>query len=114
MKVLGGAQKVESLVPTLEISWSSNAGNLRVIEECFLAESDCVVVGTCAENPEAKSAEDRTVICHGENEKTFIISTQTEVRLGRSMRLQSLVAFLLAVALIGGGFSLALHAGGLL
>jgi len=114
MKVLGGAQKAESLVPTLEISWSSNAGNLRVIEQCFLAESDCVVVGTCAENPDARSEEDRTLICQGENEKTFIISTRTEVQLGRSMRLQSLVMFLLAVALIVGGFALALHGGGLL
>jgi hypothetical protein len=114
MKVLGGAQKVESMVPTLEISWSSNAGNLRVIEECFLAESDCVVMGTCAENPEAKSEEDRIVICQGENEKTFIISTQPEVQLGRSMRRDSLIEFLLAVALIVGGFALALHGGGLL
>jgi hypothetical protein len=114
MKVLGGAQKVESLVPTLEISWSSNAGNLRVIEECFLAESDCVVLGTCAENPAAKSDEDRVMICQGENEKSFIISTQTEGKLGRSMRNNSLIMLLLAVVLIVGGFALALHGGGLL
>ena len=114
MKVMGAAQKAESLAPKLEISWSSNAGSLRVIEECFLADSDCVVLGTCAENPDARSEEDRTMICQGENEKTFIISTQTEVKLGRSMRLNSLLEFLLAVVFIVGGFALALHGGGLL
>ena len=87
---------------------------LRGSEECFLAESDCVVLGTCAENPEAKSEEDRIMICQGENEKTFIISTQTEVKLGRSIRNNALIMFLLAVVLIVGGFALALHGGGLL
>jgi hypothetical protein len=87
---------------------------LRVTEECFLAESDCVVVGTCAENPEASSEEDRALICQGENEKTFIISTQTEVQLGRSLRNNSVIMLLLAVVLIVGGFTLALNGGGLL
>ena len=114
MKMMGSAQKVGALAPTLEISWSSNAGNLRVSEECFPAESDCVVLGTCAENPEAQSEEERIVICQGENEKTFIISTQPEVQLGRSLRQGSLIEFLVGAALIVGGFALALHGGGLL
>ena len=114
MKMMGSAQKVGALAPTLEISWSSNAGNLRVSEECFPAESDCVVLGTCAENPEAQSEEERIVICQGENEKTFIISTQPEVQLGRSLRRGSLIMFVLGAGLIVGGFALALHGGGLL
>ena len=83
-------------------------------EKCFLADSDCVIVGTCAENPDAKSDEDRNIIRKGENEKTFLISTQGEVKVGRSLRLQAFGLVLLGAALIIGGVALALHAAGML
>ena len=114
IKVLNAAQKIESLTPSLEISYSTGAGNLRVTEECFLADPDCVVVGTCAEDPDAKSDEDRILIHQGENEKTFLISTQSESKLGRSLRLQALGLVLLGAALIVGGVALMLSAGGML
>jgi hypothetical protein len=115
LKLMGGAQKVGSaLAPSLEISWSSKQGSVRVIEECFLADSDCVLLGTCTENPDPQGEEDRMLICQGENEKTFLLSTKTEIKLGRSMRNKSLIMFLLAVALIVGGAAIALHAGGML
>lgn len=114
IKVLNTAQKLESLTPSLEISYSTGAGNFRVTEKCFLSDSDCVVVGTCAENPDAKSEEDRIIIRKGENEKTFLISTQGEGKLGRSLRLQALGLVLLGAALIVGGAALALHSGGML
>lgn len=114
LKVIGGAQKLQSLAPSFDVSWTSNDDKLRVIEECFPAESDCVVLGTCAENPESKGEDDRTLICQGENEKTFLLSTQPEVKMGRSMRNKSLIMFLLAVALIVGAFAIVLNALGML
>jgi hypothetical protein len=114
MKLMGAAQKIESLTPSLELSYSSGAGCYRVTEQCFLADSDCVVVGTCAENPDARSEDDRIVIRQGENEKTFLISTQTEAKLGRTMRLQAVTLVLLGSALIVGGCALALHGAELL
>jgi hypothetical protein len=114
MKLMGAAQKIESLKPSLELSYSSGAGSYRVTEQCFLADSDCVVVGTCAENPEARSEDDRIVIHQGENEKTFLISTQTEAKLGKTMRLQAVTLVLIGAALIVGGFALALHGAQLL
>ena len=113
-KVIGGAQKLQAMAPSFEVSWSSNDDKLRVIEECFPADSTCVVLGTCAENPDSQGEGDRTLICQGENEKTFLISTKTEVKMGRNMRNNSLIMFLLAVALIVGAFAIALNALGML
>ena len=97
-KVIGGAQKLQAMAPSFEVSWSSNDDKLRVIEECFPADSTCVVLGTCAENPDSQGEGDRTLICQGENEKTFLISTKTEVKMGRNMRNNSLIMFLLAAS----------------
>jgi hypothetical protein len=114
LKVMGAAQKLQSLVPAGDFSWASTTGNLRVIEDCFVADSDCVVLGTCTENPDAQTEDDRMLICQGENEKTFLLSTQPEIKLGRKMLGNSVIMFLLAVALIVGAAAIALYAAGAL
>ncbi len=115
VRSLGSAPRVESLGAALGPAASGpGEGPYRVTEQCFLAESDCFVLGTCAENPDAQGAEDRNLIRKGENEKTFLISTQGEVKVGRSLRLQALGLVVLGAALIVGGFALALNAAQLL
>jgi hypothetical protein len=113
---LGTAPRIESLGAALEGTAASGLGGgpYRVTEKCFLAESDCFILGTCAENPDAKSDEDRNIIREGENEKTFLISTQGEVKVGRSLRLQAFGLVFLGTALIIGAAALALHAAGML
>ncbi len=116
LAVLGAVPGLQSLGGVLEGSsvLGLKGGPYRVTENCFLAESDCVIVGTCAENPDAKGEEDRNIIRKGENEKTFLISTQGEKKVGRSLRLQAFGLVFLGATLILGGFALALNASGLL
>jgi hypothetical protein len=113
---LGAAPRIESLGAALEGTSASElrGGPYRVIEKCFLADSDCFILGTCAENPDAISDEDRNIIRKGENEKTFLISTQGERKIGRNLRLQAFGLVCLGAALIIGAAALALSAAGLL
>jgi hypothetical protein len=110
---LGAAPRVESLGAALEGTSASGlrGGPYRVTEDCFLADSDCFILGTCAENPEAKSSEDRHMIHEGRNEKTFMLSTQGEVKVEKSLRLQTVGLFFFSVALIVGAFALAIYGG---
>jgi hypothetical protein len=116
IKVLNTVQQIESLGAALQGSPVSGlrGGPYRVTEQCFLADSDCVIVGTCAENPNPKSDEDRNIIRKGENEKTFLISTKGDRKVGRSLRLQALLLVVLGAALIIGGVAIALHFAGML
>ncbi len=121
LKVMNAMQQVQSLgsAPTIRSlsdlqDTGLRGGPYRVTEKCFLAESDCVILGTCAENPDAKSADDRNIIRRGENEKTFLITTQGEKKIGRSLRLQAVGLAFLSVVLIVGGFALAFGAAGIL
>ena len=88
---LGAAPRIKSLGDVLQGSsaFGLSGGPYRVTEKCFLADSDCFILGTCAENPDAKSDEDRNIIRKGENEKTFLISKQGEVKAGKNLRLQA-------------------------
>ena len=116
LKVLNTVQQIESLGAALQGSPVSGlrGGPYRVSEQCFLADSDCVILGTCAENPNPKSDEDRNIIRKGENEKTFLISTKGDRKVGRSLRLQAFGLVFLGAAFIIGGFALALHSAGML
>ncbi len=111
---LGAAPRIESLGALQNSVSGLSGGPYRVTEKCFLAESDCVILGTCAENPDARSDEDRNIIRKGENEKTFLISTQGEVKVGKSLRLQAFGLVSLGAALIIGAAALVLNAAGLL
>jgi hypothetical protein len=121
IKVMNAVQQVESLGTAPKIDSMSalqrsgiGGGPYRVSEECFLADSDCVVLGTCAENPNPKSSADRNIIRRGENEKTFLISTKGEKAIGKSLRNQGLTMFGLGAGLIVGAFAIALYAAGML
>ena len=77
-KVLNTVQQFESTGGALQGFPVSGlrGGPYRVSEKCFPADSECVILGTWAENPHAKSDEVRNLIRKGENEKTFLISTR--------------------------------------
>ncbi|MFB3923871.1 MAG: hypothetical protein ACE145_19285 [Terriglobia bacterium] len=106
----GIAPHVESFGTLQDRASGLGKGPYRVTEKCFLAESDCVILGTCTENPDAKSDEDRNLIRKGENEKTFLISTHGEGKIGRGLRLQAGGLVFLGAALIIGAVALALNA----
>ena len=46
-----------------------------------IASGNSCKTGTCAENPNSKNEDDRVVICMGERESTFIISSKTDANL---------------------------------
>jgi hypothetical protein len=120
VKVLNTVQQIESLGTAPEITLQGSPGSglrggpYRVSEECFLADSDCVVLGTCAENPNAQSDEDRNIIRKGQNEETFLISTKGDRKIGRNLLLQAFALVFVGAAMIMGGFALALHSAGML
>ena len=112
---LGTAPQIDSLRDLQDAPGAGlSGGPYRVSEQCFLAGSDCVVLGTCAENPSPQSDEDRNIVRQGDNEKTFLISTKGERRIGRNLLIQAVALVLLGSAVILGGFALALHAAGML
>ncbi len=49
-------------------------GRYRLHEFLVLPGQDYQMVGTCAENPDAKTLEDRTLICRGKTSSPFLIS----------------------------------------
>jgi len=60
--------------------------SFRLTEHCLLAGRECIVLGTCIENPTPKDEHDRNLITKGSNEKTFLITTKAE--LGEEKRLR--------------------------
>jgi hypothetical protein len=66
----------------------------RFTEDCLLADRDCIVMGTCAENPSPKDEQDRHLITRGENEKTFLITSKTEQKVEKGLRKQALILIL--------------------
>ncbi|HUY13249.1 MAG TPA: GIDE domain-containing protein [Terriglobia bacterium] len=78
----------------------------RFTEHCLIAERDCNVLGTCTENPAPKDDHDRKVMKRGQNEKTFLITTETETRIEKTLRRRALL-----LILIGAGILIILAAG---
>jgi hypothetical protein len=66
------------------------------------------VLGTCTENPNPSNADDRNLIKKGENEKTYLISTKTEEKLERSLKLQAFFMIFIGGLLIVGGAAVGL------
>lgn len=54
------------------------SGRYRVHEFLILPGEEYNVTGTCAENPACTGVQDRNMIAKGQNEKTFLISWQSE------------------------------------
>jgi hypothetical protein len=76
------------------LSIDFGAHRYRFTEECLLAERDCIVMGTCLENPSPKNDHDRNLITRGENEKTFLINLMTEQKTEKDLRKKALIAIL--------------------
>lgn len=51
-------------------------GRYRLREYLILPGQEYNITGTCAENPKGQDSHDRNVICKGEHEKTFLISSK--------------------------------------
>ena len=112
-KALGVAQKMQAL----GVSIGDGALRLdfgveqsyRFTETCLVAARPCQVLGTCAENPSPAEENDRNLIKRGENEKTFLITTQTEKGIAKSLRLRAVLMLLIGNALILGAAAVALR-----
>jgi hypothetical protein len=76
------------------LSLDFGAHRFRFTEECLLADHDCIVLGTCVENPGAQDDRDRNLITGGENEKTFLISSRTEQKTESDLRKKALILIL--------------------
>lgn len=64
-------------------------GDYRLTEYCVVPESEYDITGTCAMNPQATSELDRQVITRGENDRTFLISNQTEKGLEQDLHVRA-------------------------
>ncbi|MGD1104205.1 MAG: hypothetical protein ABSA59_19320 [Terriglobia bacterium] len=76
------------------LSIDFGAHRYRLTEECLLTERDCIVLGTCVENPSPKDDGDRNLITRGENEKTLLISSKTEQITEKDLRKKALILIL--------------------
>ncbi len=111
-KGIAVAQKMELLgvsVGSGGISMDFGNHPFRFTEYCLPAGKPTNVLGTCTENPNPASADDRNLIRKGENEKTYIISTKTEEKLESSLRMQALFMIFIGGLLILGGAAVGLH-----
>jgi hypothetical protein len=111
-KGLAVAQKMELLGVSIGSGGiRMDFGNqvFRLTEYCLPAGKPTNVLGTCTENPNPVNAEDGNLIKKGENEKTYLISTKTEEKLEKSLKLQALFMILIGGLLIIGGAALGLH-----
>ena len=105
-KVLAVGQKLESMGVSLS--------TYRFTEHCLLAERDCTILGTCAENPSPKDEHDRNLLLRGQNEKTFLITSKTEQQIEKSLRWKAIGLVLLGAVMLLGVTAVALHNAGLL
>jgi hypothetical protein len=68
----------------------SVSGRYRLREYLILPGVEYDVTGSCMENPNSADAKDRTVLCKGQNEKTFMISYKDGKELEGGLRRHSL------------------------
>lgn len=74
----------------------------RFTEYCLLADRECTVLGTCAENPSPKDQNDRNMIAKGVSEKTFLISTKAEMQEEKRLRRSAVRRVLLGAGIMIG------------
>ncbi len=82
------------------LSLDFGAHHYRFTEDCLLADRDCIVLGTCVENPSPKDDDDRNLITRGENEKTFLINSMSEQKAEKGLRKQALILILIGSVMI--------------
>jgi hypothetical protein len=80
----------ESSLPSFD--FHAAGGRYRFTEYCILPGQSYDITGTCAENLEATAGQERNIILKGQNDPTFLISSQTarevETRLHRRAALR--------------------------
>ena len=104
-KVLAVGEKMAEWGVATEVGGVSiNPGlvgeSFRIKETCLLADREYSVIGTCEQNPNAKSDQDRKVIRKGKTEKTFLISLKTGAQLVNKLRLQGTVMMAVGAVLV--------------
>lgn len=65
-------------------------GSYRITEHCLVAGHEYDIIGTCVQNPQPQDDYDRNLIVKGHNEKTFVISGFSEIRLEKILRRKAL------------------------
>ncbi|HUY14284.1 MAG TPA: hypothetical protein VMX16_11750 [Terriglobia bacterium] len=118
-KVLAVGEKLESLGVSfsgggLNMDLGNSGQSYRFTEHCLLAERECNIIGTCAENPSPKDDHDRNLIMKGQNEKTFLITSKSENQIEKSLRWKAFGFILGGAAMAAGAVALALHVAGLI
>jgi hypothetical protein len=117
-KVLAVGQALESLGVSLSeggLSMDFGMGqSYRFTEHCLLADRECNILGTCAENPSPKDEHDRNLIRKGQNEKTFLITSESEKQIEKSLHRRAFGMILLGAAIMIGAAAFALHVAGML
>jgi len=112
-KALGVAQKMQALGVSIgdgALTLDFGLGqSYRFTETCLVAGRPCHVLGSCAENPSPADENDRNLLKQGENEKTFLITTQTEKGIEKSLRRRAVLLLLIGNALIVVAAAVALH-----
>jgi len=74
--------------------------SFRLTEHCLLADRECTVLGTCVENPHPQGENDRNIITKGVNEKTFLITTMTELQEEKGLRRKAVRRILLGAGVM--------------
>jgi hypothetical protein len=112
-KVVGVVQKIGSLGIALSeggLTMDFGLGHsYRFTEQCLLADRECNIIGTCAENPSPKDEHDRNLLKKGQNEKTFLITSMSEKQIEKSLRLRAIIMVLSGAAIMIGIVAFALH-----
>ena len=75
-------------------------GSYRITEHCLVAEHEYDVFGTCVPNPQPQDDSDRNLVLQGQNERTFVISGFSELRLEKILRKRSVTRIIVGGCLM--------------
>lgn len=105
-------------VPALAFASSSHPDvaneSYRFAEHCLFADREHIILGTCIESLSPKDEHERNLICKGQNEPVFIITSKTEKQEERNLRWRALLMVVIGATAMVGGVAIALGAAGLL
>jgi hypothetical protein len=100
-KAMAVGQKLQAMGASFSsgaVDFSEGDYRYCFTEHCLLADRECNILGTCAENPAPKDDHYRNVIMRGENEKTFLITTKSGKEMETTLRRRALFMILMGSA----------------